>query len=416
MQMYSFVGVPAVGGGFVGPLHSVLVNLALVILTSNSCRFTTSLRTDVSTKCPTTTALTSFVFPLTPCSYSQDEKALKFLTTVPPQWRVFWAIHSVGISFALALIAVVYIGDPSKILLNTDGSLFDVVPSWFIWVVNPGAVTLCSFVISVVVQGFSEACSEVSLNIDTLTWGAVGERVYLRLYAALKRAEEGLVYEPFFYASLALWLAVGVITWWFLVAEFWFPVAVEFPSSSDSEDCFGGLKATKNIVGLIFSIMALVAGLAINAFGAFMHKLGRVAVYPEVPRSFSETNLDRDISATIEDSRVSSLLVGWGIGYWVTSLLYVLGGSWYEGGWNNAPIAIRVLAYVVIPCFSLVSLFTVADANVLGARFGALVKPAVKILQNRRTVWYWVLATVYRDVFLLWTMMWFVLMHSMNNL
>ena len=52
---------------------------------------------------------------------SQDEKALKFLSTIPQKWRLFWAIESIGMSFALALVAIVYIGDSSPLLKMNFG-------------------------------------------------------------------------------------------------------------------------------------------------------------------------------------------------------------------------------------------------------------------------------------------------------
>lgn len=63
-------------------------------------------------------------------SFVQDEKALKFFLTVPKQWRLFWAIHSIAMSFALAFIAIVYAGDISKLWRDDDESIFKNVPSW----------------------------------------------------------------------------------------------------------------------------------------------------------------------------------------------------------------------------------------------------------------------------------------------
>lgn len=44
----------------------------------------------------------------------------------------------------------------------------------------------------------------------------------------------------------------------------------------------------------------------------------------------------------------------------------------------------------------------VADENFFGRRFRALVKPAVDTLQNRRGVEFWVMASVLRDIVVLW--------------
>lgn len=340
------------------------------------------------------------------CSwFDQDEKAFKFFLTVPQQWRLFWAIHSMAISFALALVAVVYVGDASKVSCEHD-SWFESVPSWFIWVVNPGAITFCSFTFSVMLQAISEASSEATGTV------VIGELVYARLYAAMKQANERVRFEPFFYAALSLWLADGVITWWFLVWQYWFPVAVDFPSPLDVED---GLTLTKNIVALVFSNTSLAIGLAWMVFGVIVTgRGGAPALLTEAHSTFADSSVGGEGSVSLEGSRVPSLLVGWGIGYWVTSLLYILGGSWNQGGWLHAPVAVSVVAYVVLPCFFLAGIFMVADSDFLGARFGALVKPTVEVIQNRRTVWYWIFATVLRDVLLMWTLMWFVLMHSLN--
>lgn len=65
------------------------------------------------------------------------------------------------------------------------------------------------------------------------------------------------------------------------------------------------------------------------------------------------------------DSRVPSLLVGWGIGYWVTSLLFVLAVSWHGNGWTNASVVVILLGYVVLPVLLVSSAFMIAELNVL---------------------------------------------------
>lgn len=101
-------------------------------------------------------------------------------------------------------------------------------------------------------------------------------------------------------------------------------------------------------------------------------------------------------------SRVPSLMVGWGIGYWMTSLLYVLGASWDRHMWGNAPFIVTLVGYVVVPSLLLVGIFMLADPNILGSRFGIYIKRCVDILRSKRSVVYWSLATVLRDVVMLW--------------
>ena len=315
--------------------------------------------------------------------------------------------------FALALVAIEYAGDSSKLSNNGD-SMLDNVPSWFIWVVNPGAVTLLSFTLSLGLQAFSDACREASKPVGTLTWGIVGETMSAQGSAGMTRAKERLQLEPFFFAVLILWLVDGVVSWWCLIFWFWVPVAVDFPLSSDEEDGYVGLKMTENIVAFIFSNLAFASGLALMVIRVFMPKNGWVFLFPETHEPVPDKSVGTEISVATKDSRVPSLLVGWGIGYWVTSLLYLLGGSWLEGGWQNAPTEVTVVAYVVLPCFFLVAVFLVADMNFLGTTFGAFIKPSVDVFRNRRTVWYWILATVIRDVLLMWMIVWFVLMHYLT--
>ena len=118
--------------------------------------------------------------------------------------------------------------------------------------------------------------------------------------------------------------------------------------------------------------------------------------------TFSDRVAGRQSCGRCADARVPSLLVGWGVGYWVTSLLYMLGGAWHGGGWTNAPTVVVVVGYVVLPCFFVVGILMMTDTNLLGERLGAFVKPTVDTLKDNRRLWYWIMATVLRGVFRLW--------------
>ena len=104
-----------------------------------------------------------------------------------------------------------------------------------------------------------------------------------------------------------------------------------------------------------------------------------------------------------KDSRVPSLLVGWGIGYWLISLLDLLVCSWHGSGcrWNT-PCAVTVVGYILIPCFLLGCVLMVADTNILGTRLERFVKPATDRMRNRSRAEHWVMASVFRDFLLLW--------------
>ena len=50
----------------------------------------------------------------------------------------------------------------------------------------------------------------------------------------------------------------------------------------------------------------------------------------------------------------------------------------------------------------LLCVFMVADTDVLGKRFEHFVKPATDRMRNRRRTEYWIMASVFRDVLVLW--------------
>lgn len=61
-----------------------------------------------------------------------------------------------------------------------------------------------------------------------------------------------------------------------------------------------------------------------------------------------------------------------------------------------------VISFIIIPCFILSCVLMVADTSVLGARFGAYVKPVAETIRNKRRVEYWVMASVFRDFIVCW--------------
>lgn len=334
---------------------------------------------------------------------AQDEKALKCVLTVPQRWRLFWAIESAGISFVLALIAIYYIGDASPLMEGNNGIL-KTFPTWFVWGVNPAAVTLCSVVLSSTMRSVCELCSEACQTVDEPTVGAMVLSSVQVLTASMKRVNERLRREPWFHVALAIWLAHALPSWFFTVnRDNGFPIAFVFnPSAPESPQA--SLVVSDNIMALIYYNVVLVAGLAAKALNALLTEYKRVIVVPVTDESSEERGVASEGGHGCTYSGVSSLLLGSGIEYWITSLLYVLGCSWHGGGcgWNNAPIVVTVVAYVVIPCFLVGCVFMVADINLFGTRFGNFVAPAVSILRDRRTVLFWIMAAVLRDFIDVW--------------
>lgn len=322
--------------------------------------------------------------------------------TVPPQWRLFWAVESIGISFALALIAIYYIGDSSPLLEGNNGIL-QTFPTWFVWGINPASVTLCSVVLSSAMQAVCDLLSEALENAGEPKLDIMVASCFQMLVAAVKRGKERFKLEPCFHVALLMWFGHAVARWATKEQrDDELPVAVFLnPSSPGGEHA--RLTISDNTSALVYSNVVLVIGLALHALRAFLHRNSHATVTPEPRHSLEAGELGEE-GHRHADSRVPSLLVGTGVGYWVSSLLYVLGCSWHGGGcgWNNVPIAVVVISYVVVPLFFVGSIFMVADLNILGTRFGTSVKPVVDMFRDRRTVAFWAIATVFRDFIDVW--------------
>ena len=160
---------------------------------------------------------------------------------------------------------------------------------------------------------------------------------------------------------------------------------------------------TDNKLALICSSAILAIGVAAKALGVIRPRHEPV-LNGRGPRYYPGGCACRTTSGSCGDSRVPSLLVGWGIGYYFISLLTLLACSWHGSTcrWNNTPTAVTVIGYIIIPCFSLGGVFMVADTNFLGTRFERFVKPATDRMRNRSRAEYWVMASVIRDGLVLW--------------
>ena len=333
---------------------------------------------------------------------SQDEKALKFLSTIPQKWRLFWAIESIGMSFALALVAIVYIGDSSPLLKMNFGILKQ-WPTWFIWGLNPAAVTLASAVLCSAIQAVCDYCSEAWVGVHQPIVGAQDTRVFIRFFATIKAARERVNKEPCFYATLAMRLAQVFLNWFVYVRRRrWLPLAFR-PVVTTAGDVEVRLVMTDDKLVMICLNWILAIGVVAKALGVIRPRHEPV-LNGRGPRYYSRGCAGRTRSGNCDDSRVFSLLVGWGIGYWFISLLNLLVCSWYGSGcrWNNTPSAVTVVGYLLIPCFLLGCVFMVADTNLLGTRFERFVKPATDRMRNRSRAEYWVMTSVFRDALVLW--------------
>ena len=327
----------------------------------------------------------------------QDEKALKFLSTIPQKWRLFWAIESIGISFALAIVALFSMGDSSP-LMERNNSILRTWPTCVVWILNPTAVTVSSFLLSSTLRVVCQFCSGACAGADEPSGRAVIRKVFVNSLAAMKRAKECVQGETCFYITLATWLGQAVVNRWVFTRDVALRGSISF--ELDLARMYGSVLQSNKWV-LLYTNVILAIGLVVKASNVFESRHALGTHIPETLSSSSEDEPRRRWSSWI-DPRVSSLLVGWGIGYWVTSLLSLCLQRGGGCGWSKAASAVGVFAYIVIPCFLVASILMVADTNFLGTRFGALVKPAVDRLRNRRRVEYWFMASVLRDTLVLW--------------
>ena len=356
-------------------------------------------------------------------SFAQDEKALAFFTAVPYKWRLFWAIYTVGISFALALIGLVFLGDP---LAAADGAgdVLGKIPRWFVCAVNPGAVTLLSFSLSDAVLAFSEAlsdaCTEANKDETVKTWSMVSVMCVAGVYKAFNNTKDLLRRDICFCVTLCLWIAHGVVSWGILLRESWGLLVLDCGDengNADDDDSVGLGDVNEPVLyaALIISNVALVAGVSMKALATFLSNLRRPA---DIPMPVSQTQAvgfpSQQTCGFLDESCIPSMLVGWGIGFWATTLL--LGGTLYEVWWSGAPVVTEVISYLVIPCFFIAVVFAMADENFLGKRFIPYIGSTTRILQEKRGVWYWIVATAIRDILLIWVLMWSFLVPCLNNI
>lgn len=265
------------------------------------------------------------------------------------------------------------------------------------------AVTLCAVVLSSTMHSVCDLLSEARENVDEPNFGVMVASSFQVIVAAVKRARQGFRREPWFYVAVFIWLGQAVAMWSTSRQHHSeLAVAALFHPSSPGSD-HARLSMTDNISGLLYSNSVLVIGLALQAVRVAYRRHTRATVVP-LPRHSLEPGELIQVGGSHASSGLPSLLVGSGLGYWVSSLLYVLRCSWHGGGceWNNAPVVVTLISYVVLPGFFMASMFMVAEVDFLGRRFGTFIKPAVDILKDRRSIAFWTMLTVFRNLIYVW--------------
>ena len=323
----------------------------------------------------------------------------------------------------LALVGLIYVGDSSG-TVDVGDNVLESVPGWFICAVNPGAVTVCCFYLSAAVHAFAEACGEFDGDTGVPKWRKIFAMVIVRSYNVIAKVKDSLRRKPGLCVIVCLWLAHGAVSWWFLVLDF----GDIFLMCGDEDEAsiaatIGGCANSQALatnsqalyVALVVSNVALATGFVMKTVRACMMRQGRPTIV-DAPVHSSEIvdSVPRRSCDKSGCSVLSSLLVGWGVGYWITSVL--MGDSAYSEGWDCIPFAVEVVGYITIPWFFFAVIFLMADANFLGTKFESFINHTARILRDKRGVWFWILATVIRDVLSIWVYMWVVLVPCLNNI
>lgn len=274
---------------------------------------------------------------------------MHFLRTTRQRWRLFWALETMGISLWLAIVGVLYVGNPESVspsfLDNEAGvGLLYLFPPYFVFALTPGTVTVLALVLNALVWKRRSSGDPLVLGtMNSSDGGDGGDRGGTTSRHGISHLARLAARRPVFAAALAVWhfcsILLGFALTGIVVAE------------GDSDDYRGDmLLVSSAVIALVCFCVGLVSLVIAKIFRA---------------------ELDR------ERMRWCVLFVGWGIG----------------GAAGVALIQIPTYSkYFVLPG-ALVSfglgVYSFADSNTLGPWVGERIRPAVTFLQNRDHIFHW---------------------------
>lgn len=95
-------------------------------------------------------------------------------------------------------------------------------------------------------------------------------------------------------------------------------------------------------------------------------------------------------------------MVGWGLGFWATSVVFLFAEAWPNGTWETAPVYVTVLGRIAVPLVFVAGLFMITDANFLGSYLEGLLKRLARMLNDSGSCAYWMMATMLRSAPIIW--------------
>lgn len=339
----------------------------------------------------------------------------------------------ISISISFALVGLRYVGDASSINKETvkkdEPNPIEFLDIQFVFAISPSALIFLAFAASRSLQVLLEARDSVGDGLK-FPW-------FMVLQQGLRGATNSLRKEAGFYAVLCMLLTVEAIGWARYyeddIAEV--PLAVDLETSTDrgeyhtfDDDSSPGIfyyisqieydvtvEVTNNRTELWAANVVLCLGLAMFALRWLMTApSSNVTMLPQMSSSTETqdvvqgvehisngTSLSRS-SRCFNSSRVPSVLVGWGLGYWSASLLFLVGGALPNGRWFEPPVAVSILGFIVLPLAFLCGIFMIADGDFLGARVKAFIGPLVAALKKPDGICHWAMITILLEALFYW--------------
>lgn len=286
----------------------------------------------------------------------QDEKMMMLLRTKKVRWRLFWVLEIVGFSFWLALVGVLYLGDPYAVSpsLNTNSSttsadvassrsLSQVIKPYFTFAFYPGTVTCCALVVNDAVWKLGAAVVAKRSALVATTKGS--KRVH-SLFLCFDVFRDVVCEDPFFAVT---WAAL-------VVASFIMGGTFSHSVVMDSSKLRTDLIVSGSVIAACFA--AALVGLCVrrcvhSCFGG---------------------------SAASARSRLATLCVGWGIGA-------AIGMTVVSDAKLQSTVRYSLVGGLIVFLLGIIAL---VDFESFGwSNFYARVKPALSVLQNTDGFVYW---------------------------
>lgn len=303
-------------------------------------------------------AALSFIFEL-----CQDAQVMLFLHGIPQRWRLFSLLEIMGISFWLALITIVHIGDTNATvpyLTDTTMGVHEIVLPFYAFAFTPGTLTMVAFLINFLVT---------SIPVPTDSDGV--PRV--RLTHSIGMASRLIVSGIYAFVVDDLIFALALLAW------------VAFGSALAAVVSLNILLRDEIPGRFILELVCVVAACFVVGSLFILHrKFGA----RETPNGSPNESSPTSIAASLP--RWSVLFVGWGFGSVISGFLMI--------STRTEPVVTLVGA---IPIF-LSGIFLFAEPEILGPTIGGFLKPAAAMLGDSRSVLHWSLASSLHFLMVSW--------------